>query len=102
MKHWRCQPGRRRNRDVIGKIERGTGARTAVVAPSRHANAVCAMLATVRDAALFEEIRRAGLVWRAGRECYPWVRFWTLVAVIQTISADESAPSHLRCSCEFP
>jgi SAM-dependent methyltransferase len=43
------------------------GARTAVVAPSRHARAVCAMLAAVRDGALYEEIRRAGLqhhVWQ--------------------------------------
>jgi SAM-dependent methyltransferase len=56
-----------------GKSRRGqqneapAGARTAVVAPSRHASAVCAMLATVRDGALYEEIRKAGLqnhVWQ--------------------------------------
>ena len=34
------------------------GARTAVVAPRRHAHAVCAMLAAVRDGALYEEIRK--------------------------------------------
>jgi hypothetical protein len=34
------------------------GARTAVAAPSRHASAVCAMLATVPDGALYEEIRK--------------------------------------------
>jgi len=34
------------------------GARTAVGALSRHASAVCAMLATVRDGALYEEIRK--------------------------------------------
>src|SRR5262245_46253496 len=37
------------------------GARTAVVAPSRHASAVCAMLAAVRDGALYQVIRKAGL-----------------------------------------
>jgi SAM-dependent methyltransferase len=43
------------------------GARTAVGALSRHASAVCAMLAAVRDGALYDEIRKAGLqdhVWQ--------------------------------------
>jgi len=53
MTRWKSRRGRQNEAPV--------GARTAVVGPSRHASAVCAMLAAVRDGALYDDIRRAGL-----------------------------------------
>jgi hypothetical protein len=70
MARWKSRRGRQNQAPV--------GARTAVVGPSRHASAVCAMLAAVRDGARYDDIRRAGGLERV---LAPFCQNWAFVPV---------------------